>query len=895
MATLLGNPLKIAFGFRESDIVTASDCDSQVVNETIFGTGGNLHEQSPEFLEWHDSDRNEDFSIYIAIPTSITNTTDITTQLDLDLNGILQSTLSTSTMNTADRISGYCFLFEQWDTDAGEGAPGTGASGHPGSGNHTRRKIYPSANEDESVWVYNGGTYQFNFRSFVDNLIGTANKERTEQYFPHWNYEYTSEAANRNVYPVGTTEPDPYSYDDSALYPKQTFRLNLGDLNGWNGKFDPSSTYSGVSNSQYFIGIHFTVDNTVGSGTSDDFGFGVKTFDIKAAQSSETTTTNPNLIVSDPNVIDFTANVGGSFGHHVATLDTTRVHTSEPREAVALFYNQPGSNTLNPKFLNYSQYNVTLNQYVVPGYFVSPSTTIETTNEFNQPLLLQGDQPEITLRFDFADYIGLQGTGTATGTITNTLDSGSDTSFVIFDRDRGQSGDPAQITDLGPGESQTFSATFTLASTGLDTGFLLLSIKQLSASNLDRAKITDLRCSVTVTGRTRVNTSNVFINTFTELDDLVGTGGASTRDSAIRFENFNRGSVLAGNPAVHGIVTNFGILDNLYPNGSSTTENIEGRFQNQYHQLSDVGLPTQDVELVIRKNNADVLTSTIDITDNFEKFGIGGAPIEAWQSGDTLVEGLTDLPAINNFVALNDSSLSLADTTDIDIELRYIYPPQDSTDPRSADDDFQDSFVSARLLLNPPFIAEDIETKSTFTVSELYYIDANFTATFVGGILQLGSASLTSEFDLTPEATGAGVIINGGAVNTTVNFGINDIYQLDTRFTADFVGNQRHQPTVDIAFNLAQSLVASETGIIIANEKTTTFNWAVTVDSVVFVTPDRYRELLLPAQTRTYAVTEEKRDYAVNTESRSYLVQQEQRQRTVDTETRTITEKGYSS
>lgn len=596
--------------------------------------------------------------------------------------------------------------------------------------------------------------------------------------------------------------------------------------------------------------------------------------------------------------IDFTANVTGRFGHHVATLDTTRVHTSEPREAVALYYNT-GAPTINPKFLNYSQYNVTLNQYVVPGYFVSPSTTIETTNEFNQPLQLHGNTPEITLRFDFADYIGLQGTGTVTGTITNTLDSGADTEFVIFDRDRGQSGDPAQITGLGPGESQTFSATFTLASTGLDTGFLLVTIKQLSASNLDRAEITDLRCSVTVTGRTRVNTSNVFINTFTQLDDTVSTSGAAFRDTALRFENFDRGAVLAGNPAVHGIVTNFGILDRHFRDNFSTTENPAGSFKHQYHITGDTAIPTQDAELVIRKSGSDLLTTTLDLgaQNTYADFSLGGAPLEMLSSPPSYGnDALTDLPAINNFVALNTGSvISLADTTDLDIELRYIFPDADSTDPRPDDDGYQESFVSARLLLNPPFIAEDIETKSTFTVSELYYIDNQFTTDFKGGIQQLGSSDLESQFDLTPEATGTGVIIDGGAVNTTVNFGINDIYQLDTQFTTNFVGNQRHQPTVDIAFNLAQSLIASETGIIIANEKTTTFNWAVTVDSVVFVVPDRFRELLLPAQTRTYAVTEEKRDYAVNTESRSYRVQQEQRQRTVDTQTRILKQKGYSS
>ena len=605
--------------------------------------------------------------------------------------------------------------------------------------------------------------------------------------------------------------------------------------------------------------------------------------------------------------IDFKANVAGRFGHHVATTDSTRAHISDARPVSSMdmsinnFATHIGPvSHRHPQYLDYSQYNIVSNQYVAPGYLLNPHDTIVTDSKFNQPMTVGGiarvglsGVPDTNHRFyfDFADYIGLTGTATLTGTVTHK--EGGVVNFRFYDVDAGTGG--ADTFSISSG-TQDLSVTFPIASTGLDYGFLNVNMEALGSiidvNGVDvrgSAEVSDLRCSIAVTGRTRINTSNVYVNTFTELNDLVGTGSGATRDSALRFENWDRGSVIGGNPVVHGVVASFGVLDLLYPDNLSSTEDPVGRFAVQYDKpIQDDSIPAT-TSLVIRKDNADVLSAPIPNITSFS-FGLGGAATSSFDNS-----AFTDLPAISHFIALNDGSLSLADTTDIDIELRYIDPAFDSTDVRPDDDGYQDGFVQARLLLNPPFIAEDIETKSTFTVSELYYIDANFTSTFVGGILQLGTASVTSEFELTPLASGSGVIIDGGTVNTTVNFGINDIYQLDTRFTANFVGNQRHQPTVDIAFNLAQSLIASETGIIIANEKTTTFNWDLTVDSVVFVTPDRYRELLLKPQTRTYAVTEEKRDFAVNTESRSYPVQQEQRSRTVVTETRTITEKGYSS
>tara|TARA_S200002703_G_scaffold26740_1_gene22961 strand:+ start:7 stop:1365 length:1359 start_codon:yes stop_codon:yes gene_type:complete len=444
--------------------------------------------------------------------------------------------------------------------------------------------------------------------------------------------------------------------------------------------------------------------------------------------------------------IDFTANVTGRFGHHVATTDATRSHISDSRPVSSMDMSinnfathiAPTSHR-HPQYLDYSQYNIVSNQYVEPGYLIGAHDTIVTEHEFNQPMtvgqktiLALSGNPDSNHRFyfDFADYIGLTGTATVTGTVTHK--AGGVVNFKFYDVDAGVN--TADTFSISSG-TQDLSVTFPIASAGLDYGFLNVNMEAIGSiinvNGVDvrgSAEVSDLRCSISVTGRTRINTSNVYVNTFTEFNDLVGTGSGATRDSALRFEHWNRGSVIGGNPVVHGVVASFGVLDLLYPDNSSDTEDPEGRMAVQYDKpIQDDSIPATP-SLVIRKDNADVLSAPIPDIATFS-FGLGGASTSLTDNS-----AFTDLPAISHFIALNDGSLSLADTTDIDIELRYIDPASDSADPRPDDDGYQDGFVQARLLLNPPFIAEDLETKSTFTISELYYIDNQFTTDFRGGI-----------------------------------------------------------------------------------------------------------------------------------------------------------------
>jgi hypothetical protein len=82
-------------------------------------------------------------------------------------------------------------------------------------------------------------------------------------------------------------------------------------------------------------------------------------------------------------------------------------------------------------------------------------------------------------------------------------------------------------------------------------------------------------------------------------------------------------------------------------------------------------------------------------------------------------------------------------------------------------------------------------------------------------------------------------------------------------------------------------------GVIIDNAETETFRFGMNVVPLVFVIPDRYRELLLTDSTRVYLTPEETRDHAVNSQTRRYPVPEETRDSAVDLETRKITEKGY--
>ena len=589
--------------------------------------------------------------------------------------------------------------------------------------------------------------------------------------------------------------------------------------------------------------------------------------------------------------IDLTLGVTGRFGHHVATTDTTRVHTSESRKPCSIqpiditgltVYDQDVPYELA---LDYNQYGVKFNRYADPDYLIDSHDVIETPNEFNQAIGFAAGTRSVNFVFDFADYIELPGTVNITGTFMNNSANAATVTIT---------GDIPGAVDsdtIPAGTEQDFTLSIAFNSTQLSKGILQVptsvTINDITGYPNMLGYLSRVEASITVTGRTRINTANVIINGFSEINAPT-SGPEVTNDAAVRFSSWDSASTSwPGSPVVHAIMTHVGLLDNVYAGTGGVPPLVGVTQSHSPTNPYDPPVVPYYPEVIIRRSGSDLITDSIQPTSR--TMYLGAAPTN-YNSGQTpLITGVTDLPLVYDSIILNDGSMHLSDTANIDIEYRWLQPSY-SGQPLG----YERGFLSARLLLNPPFIAEDIDLKTNFGIAELYYLDTRFTSTFIGGIQQLGESDLESAFQYQADNTGTGVIIDGGAVNTTVNFGINDIYQLDSQFTANFQGNQRHQPTVNIEFSITQSLVASETGVIISNEKTTAFNWSVSAVPLVFVVPDRYRELLLMPDSRVFPAKPETRDYAVNTETRAYPVPEETRQRTVDQETRTQTEKGYT-
>jgi len=187
-------------------------------------TGGNKPSEHPvgsdfAFFEAQDSFYN----ITIPIPTSITNNTARTEELSLTLNDLVVA--------YRNNVSNY--------------------------------------NSNQSLFGFMSVIIQDASGSTVTHSNETP-VPLTRQFFTV-NYQADSDGL---LEPFPRAETSPFSYttfDDSAVTPKQTFTIDITDLNGWDGIFESGSTYS--------IGLHIRTNTDGGFGTKT-VGFGVKTFDI---------------------------------------------------------------------------------------------------------------------------------------------------------------------------------------------------------------------------------------------------------------------------------------------------------------------------------------------------------------------------------------------------------------------------------------------------------------------------------------------------------------------------------------------------------------------------------------------------------------------------------------
>lgn len=183
-------------------------------------------------------------------------------------------------------------------------------------------------------------------------------------------------------------------------------------------------------------------------------------------------------------------------------------------------------------------------------------------------------------------------------------------------------------------------------------------------------------------------------------------------------------------------------------------------------------------------------------------------------------------------------------------------------------------------------------------------LDTAFTSLFRGGIRQDGSSDLDISATYQADNTGTGVVIDGGTVDFAMNFATDNTFVLfrKDRATPDLDVTATITPfkprmilgdTVNFEWNITQSYDITAVGVIIANEKTTAFQYVLQSDPIVITIPDPYREFRMLTATRQYPVPAETRIRTVIPETRKYLTQGENRTRSVPQETRIRKETGY--
>ena len=413
MATITGTPLQITTAFYPGAVAqtTASDNATLTPPTPTNGQASHEHPTGSDF-QWFDFTEDDHYEIYVEIPTAITNTTQITSELEVTMNGVMLCMRNNVHNFTAsDRHFFYAFLMEEYTTV------------HGGQ-NRTNRRIYPSEifepqmvggvpNTDDFIWysgmpVYGTGA----FLEFTEAKTTTAQKNLTKQFFTT-NYQADSNGL-QEPFPLATSSPHSYTtFDNSALTPTQTFKLNLRDMPGFDGKFTASGT-----NSKYYIYIIARPD--LATYGSEAFALGIETFDIKATRSPDgfaahLTLQSPVPLSTNVNVADtvFTRAFVGSTTYPLSTaFNTTSALQQDHNEDATQFnittaFNQP--NTLAGFLLT------------TPSAL---STNINVPNLNNTGLIFAG---ESTQSFAFGgSFSGLLATtGTAIALFDITLASSS--------------------------------------------------------------------------------------------------------------------------------------------------------------------------------------------------------------------------------------------------------------------------------------------------------------------------------------------------------------------------------------------------------------------------------------------------------------------------------------
>ncbi len=252
MTTIIGTPLELNISFGQGAFTSTTATDIGTLGDSR-GANTSSHPTGSDF-QIFDHREDDHYDFHLELPSSITNTTDITNKIQLTLNnGMLAFRNNvfdpTNPQAQADRIFGYIFLYEKYT-----------------EGGVDKRKVFPNPTGGNNIHSGSG------FDQFAATVVGDAGIQLSKQNFSI-NYQ-----ADDN----GLTEPFPLgsadfvsTFDDSDLTPKQIFQLNLKDITGWDGKFN--------SGSEYYIGFSIRVNSTT-YGT-EAFAVGYETFDVTTLRS----------------------------------------------------------------------------------------------------------------------------------------------------------------------------------------------------------------------------------------------------------------------------------------------------------------------------------------------------------------------------------------------------------------------------------------------------------------------------------------------------------------------------------------------------------------------------------------------------------------------------------
>ena len=422
----LGYPEKLFFEFSQNSFAEAT-----VIDQSPQYTGAAKPSEHPVGSDFAYFDYTEDdfYNIYLDLPSSITNTTDTTSSLELDLNGVLLAHFDYNIPLLDLPVNfGYIFLIENCPTPT-----------YPG-----QFKVYPPLDLNDNTYRSFGldGTKHI----WINNHIA---KDRSKQYF-ELNYQADTNGL-KEPFPLTTASPHSYvTFDDSALIPKQRFKLIFDYASGWDGKFNSGSTYE--------LGLYIRVDAV------QQFAFGVETFDIKQTRSGTGTTASPTLGTTVASAVSFsteselTRAFVGSTTYPLSTAFTTNLNTLQQTHQE-----------------NSDQFDIStsFNQTALGGFLLESSADIDTaidlTNTGPAGIVFAGESA-----------LDLAFSSTFSGVIATT--GGSDTAFdTTVTLDPNNTG----VLHTTPG---VISTAITLENTGLAgrirTGFTIDPTAQLDVADL---------------------------------------------------------------------------------------------------------------------------------------------------------------------------------------------------------------------------------------------------------------------------------------------------------------------------------------------------------------------------------------------------------------------------